>query len=574
MGIAWLLYWPARDAWQATWLGPGAAAAWFALWFVCLFCLLWHKAPATNFLAGLALAGAIAGLWYLPELGFIFTLSSVAMGEDRGVLKPGDWSDPVYYVRYFRLFYRDHFGLLAAAVILPLGLIPWLLRGRTWLRTMPATGLLWVSVLSPFVLLTFTSQTGVRNLVPILPLFAILLGVALLAYPPPWRQAIAAAWLTVLIVQWTLFTFDGLTELRTTSSSSLGTRGSAGGAGQRDHRSGLWNCPRCPADHPGGFAGSRPRAQGETSLGVMVDMEQLNSGTFEYPIMLNDMPIHVANLGGIDVRGPEAVVANRWILLKSGDNSEMTEAPTALVQEILEGAPWFHKLYSPVRSFPLPNGEVVTLYRRAAGPDWPEQFSTLMGKDVPASAETVRAWSSGESTLAFADADTAVWLGTQPLPFEQAIIPQSGAKLQVADLAEVDGPLIVVSRYETKEMREALSTEFALVQEVANGEFTVGMYFRSQRPLVEVETKAAWRPGLELAQLRTWPDVAPGQVLPVESRILAPLSRRGSGQCRYGWSTPKAASWRSRTSRLLPRQARSCCLCRPRQRLGATAWSL
>ena len=136
-GIAWLLYWPARDAWQATWLGPQAAAAWFVLWFVCLFCLLWHKSPATNFLAGLALAGAIAGLWYLPELGFIFTLSSVAMGEDRGVLKPGDWSDPVYYVRYFRLFYRDHLGLLAAAVILPLGLIPWLVRGRTWLRAMP-----------------------------------------------------------------------------------------------------------------------------------------------------------------------------------------------------------------------------------------------------------------------------------------------------------------------------------------------------------------------------------------------------------------------------------------------------
>ena len=79
----------------------------------------------------------------------------------------------------------------------------------------------------------------------------------------------------------------------------------------------------------------------------------------------------------------------------------------------------------------------------------------------------------------------------------------------------VEGPLIVVSRYETKEMREALSAEFALVQEVANGEFTVGMYFRSQRPLVEVETKAAW-PGLEAAQLRTWPDVVPGQVLPVE----------------------------------------------------------
>ncbi len=218
LGIAWLIYWPARAAWQATWLGPGAAGAWFVLWFACLFCLFWRKAPAANFLAGLALAGAIAGLWYLPELRFIVTMSSVAMGNDRGVLKPGDWGDPVYYVRYFRLLYRDHFGPLAAAVILPLGLLPWLLRGRTFLRTMPATGLLWASVLSPFVLLTFTAQTGVRNLVPILPLFAILLSAALLAYPIAWRRVIAGAWIAVLAVQWTLFTFDSLHAVRSQSS--------------------------------------------------------------------------------------------------------------------------------------------------------------------------------------------------------------------------------------------------------------------------------------------------------------------------------------------------------------------
>ena len=79
----------------------------------------------------------------------------------------------------------------------------------------------------------------------------------------------------------------------------------------------------------------------------------------------------------------------------------------------------------------------------------------------------------------------------------------------------MEGQLIVVSRYKTKEMREAISPEFALVQEAANGEFTVGMYFRSPQPRAAVATNAAW-PGLELAQLRTWPDVAPGEVLPVD----------------------------------------------------------
>ena len=438
-GIAWLLYWPARDAWQATWLGPWAAAAWFALWFVCLFCLLWHKAPATNFLAGLALAGAIAGLWYLPELSFIFTLSSVAMGEDRGVLKPGDWSDPTYYVRYFRLFYRDHLGLLAALVILPLGLIPWLLHGRAWLRALPATLLLWLGVLSPFVLLTFTSQTGVRNLVPILPLFAILMGVALLAYPPPWRRLIAGLWIAVLVMQWTLYTFDGMRELRAMSGALWVREGilAAPASGITDPGYGI-----VPDVLQTVLAGSQAAvaAQEETSLGILVDMEQLNSGNFEYPIMLNHMPIRVANLGGVDLQGIESVVAKRWILLKNGDNSEMTDAPTAMVQEILQGAPWFHKLYGPVKNYSLPNGEEVTLYRRAAGPDSPEQFSTLMSEDVPASAQTVRDWSSENATLAFADADTAVWLGTQPLPFRQAIIPKSGARLQLSDLAGSGGP--------------------------------------------------------------------------------------------------------------------------------------
>ena len=511
--IAWILYRPARAAWQATWLGPQAAVAWFALWFVFLFCLVWRKAPATNFLAALALAVAIAGLWYLPELRFVFTVSSVAMGDDRGVLKPGSWTDPAYYARYFSLFYRNHLGLLASAVILPLGLIPWLLRGRTWLQCMPATGLLWVGVLSPFALLTFTSQTGVRNLVPILPLFSILLGVALLAYPPVWRRVLATAWVAVLIVQWTLFTFDGLRDLRTASSMLWVNEGlaAAPASGITDPGYGIV---------PDVLQTIQTSSQAATTLGVLLDMEQLNSGTFEYPIMLNNMPIDVANLGGIDVHGPDAIVANRWILLKNGDNREMTEVPTALVQEILAGAPWFTKLYSPIRTFSLPNGEIVTLYRRAAGPDWPYQFSTIIGKDAPASAKVVRDWSSDETTLAFAEADTAVWLGTQPLPFRKAVIPQHGARLQVSDLAAVDGTLIVVSRYETEELQEALSAEFSFVQEIAGGEFTVGMYFRSQRPLVDANAKVSW-PGLNVHRLRTWHDLTPGEVVPIDLEFTA-----------------------------------------------------
>jgi 4-amino-4-deoxy-L-arabinose transferase-like glycosyltransferase len=519
LAIAWVLYWPARGAWQATWLGPRAAAAWFVLWFVCLFCLFWHKAPATNFLAALALAAAIAGLWYLPEAGFIFTVTSVAMGNDRGVLKPGSWTDPAFYWRYFSLFYRHHLGLLASAVMLPFGLLPWLRHGRLWLRTRPGAAQLWVGVLSPFVLLTFTAQTGVRNLVPILPLFAILLSMALAAYPPHWRRALAVVWVAVLVAQWTLFTFDGLREVRMASGPLWVSEGLAAAPASGVTDRGYAIVPEVLR----AIAASSPTT---TTLGVLLDMEQLNSGTFEYPILAGGLPIDVVNLGGIDVRGPEAIIANRWVLVKNGDNREMTDAPEALVQEIAAGAPWFHKLYSPVHVFDLPNGEAVTLYCRAAGPDLPYQFSTLMANDVPASAQVIRDWWSDVATLAFAEADTAVWLGTQPLPLRNAIIPLPGGRLSATDLAGVAGPVIVVSRYETEELRDALSPEFAFVQETTNGEFTVGLYVRTRRPATVIDAEAAW-PGIRLQALRTWRSVLPGDVLPLELEFAGQMAAHG-----------------------------------------------
>jgi hypothetical protein len=249
-------------------------------------------------------------------------------------------------------------------------------------------------------------------------------------------------------------------------------------------------------------------------------MEQLNSGTFEYPVITGNLQIDVVNLGGVDVRGPEAIVANRWMLLKDGDNQEMRDTPAALAQEILAGAPWFHRLYCPVRTFPLPNGEAVTLYFRAAGPDAPYQFSTMMGEDVPASAQAVRHWWSDAATLAFADADTAVWLGTQPLPFRQAIIPQHGARLTAADLTADANPLIVVSRYETRQLQEALSPQYEFVQEIAHGEFTVGMYFRSQRAMVDTGVAGGW-PGLAVEWVRTWRAGTAGAVVPVALKLTA-----------------------------------------------------
>jgi hypothetical protein len=138
-----------------------------------------------------------------------------------------------------------------------------------------------------------------------------------------------------------------------------------------------------------------------------------------------------------------------------------------------------------------------------------------VGEDIPPIADAVRSWWSDEATLAFATADAAVWLGTQQIPFDNAIIPAGASDLQPEALQDVTGTLIVVSRYHTPIFQAWLNEEFRYVQEVSSGEFTASLYARPERPLEARPAAAAW-PGFRLAELRSWASLAPGEVLPVE----------------------------------------------------------
>ncbi len=547
--VALLLYWPDRDYWAQTLLGEWLLPVWFGVWLALFVLLALPSRPLTNLLAALALGAAIAGLWYLPQAGFAFTLSEVAFGTGEGDYKPANWLSQNQYTRYFRFFYQHHTGLLIALAILPAGLLPWLaaLRSRpivqptaphVGVRTgqeaasvgagqaagsgaqwAPAAGLwrqpgvllLWAAALSPFLILIFTSQTSSRNLVPILPLFAVIVAVALLAYPVRWRGALAALWLGVLLLHWALATFDGLSGLRTqTDALWPGQEYSvAPASGVTDP--GYWIVPDVLAQ----IAAS---STATTTLGVLLDTAPLHPGSFEYPILAQRLPIDLASLNGPDLRGARDVVTNQWILVKDGDNGEMKAPQQAMAAQLLEGAPWFSALYTLVKSYPLPNSETAWLYRRDAGPPDPYQFSTIIGQDVPAVAATVNHWWSEGATLAFATPETAVWVGTQDIPLAQAILPRAGADLQPGDLAGAGRSLIVVSRYRTPDFQQWLGQQFRYIDEVHGGEFTATLYGHVDHPLTPLaagDPAAAWGP-LRLTSLQSWPQVAPGDPLPLD----------------------------------------------------------
>ena len=596
-GVALLLYWPDRDYWAQTLLGPWLLPAWFVTWLALFVLLALPSSPLTNLLAGLALGAAIAGLWYLPQAGFALTLSEVAFGTGEGDYKPADWSSQNQYTRYFRFFYQHHTGLLIALAILPAGLWPWLRRlgkggaaparqaqaaqptemgesasdtrthsltlgaltemsdtrthsltlgaltemsdtrthsltlgaltemahvsnilpqvDRRWLPTGQAVLLIWVAALSPFLILIFTSQTSSRNLVPILPLFALLMAVGLLAYAPRVRALWAALWLGVLLLHWALVTFDSLAGVRSATDPLWpGQEYSvAPASGITDPA--WWIVPDVLAQ----IAASGTQT---TTLGVLLDTAQLHPGSFEYPILAQGQAVDLASLTGPDLRGPRDVIANQWVLVKDGDNGEMKAPQQAVAAQLLEGAPWFSSLYRRVQSYPFPNGETAYLYHREVGPADPLQFSTIMQEDAPAIAAAVNRWWSEDATLAFTTAETAVWLGTQEIPIERAIIPQPGSDLQPDDLAGVQRTLIVVAHLRVGEFQEWLGQRFRPIEEVTAGDFSAMLYGRVDQPLEPLAVEASW-PAVSLASLHSRREVNAGDPLPIDLSLAGQL---------------------------------------------------
>jgi hypothetical protein len=375
--------------------------------------------------------------------------------------------------------------------------------------------MLCLAAVSPFITLIATSQTNSRNLVPVLPLFAILICIGLMAYPVRWRYTVATAWLVVLSLFWSLSTFDGLKSLRTQTVAlwPSQTYTVAPSSGVSDP--GYWIVPDVLAQIDASSAQT-------TTLGVLLDTASLHSGSFEYPILVQHQAVDLTSLSGPHLQGIPDIVRNQYILFKDGDNREMAASAQAMATQLLAGAPWFQALYGLAGSYTLPSGETAYLYRRAEGPPDPYQFSTILGTELPVVADTVRRWWGPHATLAFATPETAVWLGTQDVPLADAVIPSPGTDLQPELLDNVRRTLIVASRYRTSEFQKWLGRRFRYITEVQGGEFTATLYGRVDRPLEPVAVDAAW-PALRVATLASWREIAPGDPLPIDFTLAGQL---------------------------------------------------
>src|SRR5690606_5519032 len=147
------------------------------LWSLTAYALLNPASPVGNVWAALLLGASIASLWYVPRSDFIEQLLVIDQVRAPEGASPQSLSN---YTRYAGFFYDEHLGALAFWAIVPLALAPWL--AAWWRRSTlnrPAT-LLWLSLVSAYVVLSLILQHNARNLVPVLPALAILAAIALL----------------------------------------------------------------------------------------------------------------------------------------------------------------------------------------------------------------------------------------------------------------------------------------------------------------------------------------------------------------------------------------------------------
>ncbi|MBO9393442.1 hypothetical protein [Caldilinea sp.] len=369
--------------------------------------------------------------------------------------------------------------------------------------------LYWLYVIGAIGILTILAQSNPRNLTPVLPLIAILLIESLRAYPQRVARILAATWFVVLLVQWSIYTFDSLAVIYE-RSPQLWVHG--------DYTA--W--PATGSSDPAYWIGpdvlatiGDPEGDAE-SLGVLVDTWEIHRGKLRYLAALHRQNITIQALTEHDARWG-SVLLNRWLLIKDGDNAELSEAAQTILRRIEQGDRTFAQLYTPVKRYPLPNGDTVTLYMRD-GPRQPRRYPVILIETSPI-ADAINQWWSPHATLVFGDRDIAVWTAVHDLVADRVLMPDRISGEYPTPLADLAGAIFVVSRYNF-DARHAIASDSYLARTVTSGDTTLEVFGRPTRLLQVMAVASPWAE-IAVRELRTFATVQPGEVLPIEMALEA-----------------------------------------------------
>jgi 4-amino-4-deoxy-L-arabinose transferase-like glycosyltransferase len=381
------------------WLYP----LWAGLVAVTIYLALRSPGPDTNCLAALGLGGTIGSLWYLANVNFLQRMLLFGYGVNDPRERSIELGSLFTYTDYLAMLVNQHLSLaislilVAAALLLTVALVR---KGRLGavlrrLRIGWWAVLLWV--LGPYLVLTLSIYHEARALTPVLPAIALLGSGFLLKLP--WRRVrilLVALLILIGLVQFYAVSFEPLHGLVTATALRLPVLGRTsllgwGGYLQRPDADATDRRWWIEPDVLQRMEEER-LAQGweDASLGLLVNAKQINFEHFAYLALEGGYHPQITVERLARAHGPEPVYPRLYehdYLLVKRDNAAADADSQAVIDLILDNPPdLFSQAFSLEKSYPLPDGDTVYLYRRRYHPPvditaefFPELAQTLDG---------------------------------------------------------------------------------------------------------------------------------------------------------------------------------------------------
>ncbi len=512
LGISLIWFWPNRALAQTFPLGDALLIGWVLLLTPMFYAWMSPSSKLSNWWLGALLGVAIASLWYLPHIDFVSRL--LQEDQARGQAARGLFT-AASHLSYFRYIYDFHFGALAFWLIIPAALWPW--AQALWRRRSlnPEADLLWLSLASTYLVLVIIAQRNPRNLVPLLPLVAILAVIALWSYNRTLRIALGVAWMTVLIVQWGVFTFDGLSGVYNITVRLWVAEDYSAQPASNKTDPGYWIGP----DVLEAIAAYAPRGQ---RIGMLVNTHQIHRGALRY---LNDAlgyDVEIVPLTKAESQGWYDLLSTQWVLVKDGDNRNVEEPGYSLISRVLGDDPLFQLLYKKVAEYPLPDGDTVYLYHRTQEPGRPKDLPLRLEQTRAVADAIERAWSDN-AHLIYATPELAIWVGIHDPVRERITVIGPDERTVGERLSPIFGTLLVVLDYEAEEVQAWLDQNAYRTYETGDDFASVAIYGRPQKSLHDISVEAGW-PDVDIVGLRSFETISPGEVLPVETALEGAMS--------------------------------------------------
>ncbi len=328
--------------------------------------------PADNFTAAIWLGLSVASLWYLPRIDFLQNVFGVGYGA-RG--DTPDFSHSSAYTYYPKVLVKEElswpfaiiFILLAAFILAPRALGRLKASTNGWILTS------WLLV--PLAVTTLSTHRDARAIMPVLPAVALILAWGLAAIPGrAAREILLALVLLFGVVQFFVLSYDAFAWVPPRTAVELPLVGRVNLFAEGDHiqwpNSGVndsryWVMPDI-------FERISKEQEGKTAkFGLLINNRQINYRNVEYLLLTKYPGIVMENLdqssGRLPVY-PRLFGCDYLAFMQSDQRRVASDQSQEVIEEITERPPRsFRETFQLLETYPLPEGEMIYLYRNATG---------------------------------------------------------------------------------------------------------------------------------------------------------------------------------------------------------------